>query len=168
MLTEGQKNYLMKLSPERADSIIKIKPFNSSLAFIANRIIEKIKKEVSTADPRFMGASALGISGQNDIDIYVICSQDLKEGYVLKLGKIFGEQTKSKWHWFEEGQEVSVYLSDPEDDKFKEQLEIFKIFKNNQQILKDYENLKTSMNGKTYREYQIAKYEFYNQVLGIN
>ena len=55
----------------------------------------------------------------------------------------------------------------PKDQKQKEQIEIFEIFKNSPEILKEYEELKLSMNGKTYKEYQIAKYEFYNRVLGL-
>ena len=48
----------------------------------------------------------------------------------------------------------------------KEQIKIFNIFKNSHAILKEYEKLKSSMNGKAYKDYQIAKYKFYNRVLG--
>ena len=115
-----------------------------------------------------MGASALWISGQNDVDIYIICPTLVKENYLLKLTLELGEQVRNKWQWYEDEIEVSVYLSDPKDPKFQEQLEMFKIFKNNANVLKEYETLKESMSGKTYQEYQIAKYEFYNRVLGIN
>ena len=115
-----------------------------------------------------MGASALKISGQNDVDIYVITPNGTRENYLSKLSAKFGEQTKDKWQWHDEDIEVSVYLSDPEDFKSKEQLNIFEIFSNRPEIAKEYETLKESMSGKSYREYQIAKYEFYNRILGIN
>ncbi len=168
MLTDGQKNYLDKLSPEQANRTVIIKLYDPKLLVKANSIIEKIRRQIPDSDIRYMGASALGISGQNDVDIYVICSQSQKQEYLEKLAPVFGEQIKNKWHWYENDDEISVYLSDPADHKFQEQLDIFALLKNNPEILKEYEQLKTSMNGKIYKEYQIGKYEFYNRVLGIN
>jgi GrpB-like predicted nucleotidyltransferase (UPF0157 family) len=176
MLTEGQKKYLSKLSSEKADNIISIKPYDPKTSALADKIISKIKDEIPDVDVRFMGASALEISGQNDIDIYVITSGKNKETYKNILNKIFPELSGNintlvnfhKWNWEDKGLEVSVYLSNPEEQKFQEQLDIFDLLKSNQNILKEYENLKLSMNGKTYKEYQTAKYEFYNRVLGIN
>mgnify|MGYP001570464149 CR=1 FL=1 len=96
MLTEGQKNYLSKLDPERASMPVSIKPFDPHTQIVAEKVIKKIKKQISEADIRFMGASALGISGQNDVDIYIICPADLREVYLTKLSEIFGNQL----NWF--------------------------------------------------------------------
>lgn len=168
MLLPGQKDYLSKLPPERAMAKVSIKPWDPKVIPVAENIIKKIKEKIPDADVRFMGASALRISGQNDIDIYVFCSDEEKDIYNEKLKELFGEKVKEeKWKFFEDGFEISVYINNPENQKQKEQIEIFEIFKNNPQILKEYEELKLSMNGKTYREYQIAKYLFYNRVLGI-
>ena len=98
----------------------------------------------------------------------MLCSDEVKDFYTEKLKGLFGEKTKEKkWKFFQGGFEVSVYINNPKDQKQKEQIEIFEIFKNSPEILKEYEELKLSMNGKTYKEYQIAKYEFYNRVLGL-
>ena len=167
MLTLGQKEYLSKLSPDRANLPVIIKPYDPQTKIIAGNITKLIKEKIFDADIRFMGASALGISGQNDIDIYILCSDEAKEEYTLKLSGVFGNILKNKWHWLKDGYEVSVCIKDPKDKKFKEQLDIFEAFKNNN-ILKEYENLKISMNGKSYQEYQKAKYEFYNRILNIN
>ena len=168
MLTENQNKYLAKLSSERASKAIIIKPYDSILADIAEKVIIKIKREIPDIDVRFMGASALKISGQNDIDIYIMCKNDeLKEIYLSKLKLIFGEQIKNKWHWYENEIEISVYLSNPENQNMKEQLEIFDILNTSPELLKEYELLKSSLNGKPYNEYQTAKYKFYNRVLGV-
>lgn len=167
MLTEGQQNYLLKLDPERANTPVFVNTFDPRTKVIAKEIMGKIKNEIPDADIRFMGASALGISGQNDVDIYIICPHDIKENYLFKLKPVFGEQIKNKWQWEEEEIEVSVYLSDPTDQKFQEQLDIFDLLKNDHKILQEYEKLKEQMNGKSYKEYQVAKYEFYNRVLNI-
>ena len=169
MLLPGQKDYLSKLPPERAMAKVSVKPWDSKVVSVAESIIKKIKEKIPDADVRFMGASALRISGQNDIDIYVLCSDKDKNAYTERLKELFGEKAKEKkWKFSDDGLEVSVYINNPEDQKQKEQIEIFEIFKNNQKILKEYEELKLSMNGKTYKEYQIAKYEFYNKVLGLS
>ena len=47
----------------------------------------------------------------------------------------------------------------------KEQNDIFNILKTNPDILKEYEDLKISLNGQSFREYQRQKYKFYNRVL---
>lgn len=169
MLTEGQKNYLNKLSTERSQSIVRILPFNPQTQSAAQGVIDKIKTLIPKVDVRFMGASALGISGQNDVDVYLVTREDRQAEYLSKLQTLFGEQQKkNKWNWYKDGIEISVYLSNPDDQKFKEQLDIFDLFKNNQKILREYERLKKSPDGKTYKEYQTAKYEFYNRVLGIS
>jgi GrpB-like predicted nucleotidyltransferase (UPF0157 family) len=169
MLTKGQKDYLSKLNPKRANSPVIINKYNLQTEKVTKKVIDIIIKKIPKADVRFMGSSALKICGQNDVDIYIICPPNLKNNYLSKLKPIFGNQikNKNKWKWIENGIEVSVYLSDPNDKKFQEQLEIFNIFKNNSQILKKYEELKKTLNGKSYKEYQIAKYEFYNRILNI-
>jgi len=167
MLTEGQKNYLNNLSNERSEGLITITPYNPKTDLIAEKVVKQIKEILPESDIRYMGASALKISGQNDVDIYIISTNDLKETYLSKLSVKFGNQIKRKWQWFDDGIEVSVYVSDPSDAKFQEQLRIFDILKHTPEILKKYEVLKESMNNRSYKEYQIAKYEFYNKVLGL-
>jgi hypothetical protein len=112
-----------------------------------------------------MGASALGISGQNDIDIYVLGSSDKLDGWILTLKELFGEQIKGEWQFNRNGFEISIYAADPESPTQKKQIEMFEKLKGNKSILKDYEKLKESMNGGTYKDYQIAKYEFYHKLL---
>lgn len=166
MLTEGQKNYLARLTKERLENIVNVFPYNPKTEAIAEKVMNQIKEVIPKADVRYMGASALKISGQNDVDIYIMTPNNVKEDYLSKLSVKFAEQNKKKWQWHDDGIEVSVYLSDPEDFKFKEQIAIFEIFKTKPEITKGYEVLKELMNGKSYGEYQKAKYEFYNRVLG--
>jgi len=167
MITQKEQNYLDNLSPEEAGRIISITPYSSEVHEIAEKVMAKIKSILPDADVRFMGASALKISGQNDIDIYVLTDTLNHPKYLSVLNELFGEQTKHKWHWLEKGYEVSVYLSDAADPDQKRQIDMFELLRSNREILNEYEALKSSMNGKTYREYQTAKYEFYNKILGV-
>ena len=168
MLTREQERYLQNLPEAKANKLMVIKPYNPKTKIIAQRILTMIKDVIPEADARFMGASALGISGQNDVDIYIMCMDRMKDDYHSKLGTILGKTARNEWTWEEEGVEISVYLSDPDDKNFREQIEIFEVFTHNPKALREYELLKESMNGKTYREYQIAKYGFYNRALGMS
>jgi hypothetical protein len=167
MLQEGQKAYLNSLPLERLNAPVSIKPYNHKIAEVAERVIKKIRERIPSADVRFMGASALKISGQNDIDIYVLTESYIKDKYIKKLEQVLGKWPERKWHWYEDNFEISVYISDPDNYKLKEHLDLFKILSTDEGVLNEYEALKFSMNGKTYKEYQVAKYEFYNRILGI-
>lgn len=48
----------------------------------------------------------------------------------------------------------------------KEQIELFHIFKEKPDLLKEYEQIKLASNGIAFREYMRRKYEFFNKVLG--
>jgi len=167
-MTEGERKYLAELSLERAGKIIHIQPYDPKIAGVARRVMVQISNVLPDADVRFMGASALCISGQNDIDVYVLSPAEYQAHSVSQLTSIFGaEQKRAKWNWLEDGFEVSVWVRDPNTLKIKEQLRIFELFSTRPDILKEYEALKCSCNGKTYFQYQVAKYDFYNRVLGI-
>ncbi|OGD06817.1 hypothetical protein A3H89_04700 [Candidatus Amesbacteria bacterium RIFCSPLOWO2_02_FULL_48_11] len=64
---------------------------------------------------------------------------------------------------------MELYLTDLGNEIYntsmKEQNDIFNILKTNPDILKEYEDLKISLNGQSFREYQRQKYKFYNRVL---
>jgi GrpB-like predicted nucleotidyltransferase (UPF0157 family) len=165
MIKESQRKYLESLTPERLNSKVYVQPYDPKIEKIAEKIIGKIRKLIPNVDVRFLGASALKISGQNDIDIYILTPKESKENYINLLKDELGPWPTRKWKWSEEGIEISVYLSDPDDYKLKEQLDLFEILTTNKQVLREYEDLKESMNGSTYEDYQTAKYEFYNKVL---
>lgn len=165
MLQPDEQNYLDKLPPEEAERIIHIQPYTPYIQTLADNVISRLRAKIPGARIEFMGASALGISGQNDIDIYVLASEAEQEKYHTILTDLLGEQIKHKWHWMEEGYEISVYLADPTSPTQKRQIEMHTLLKNNPELLKEYEQLKAAVDGQTYKVYQTAKYEFYNRVL---
>jgi GrpB-like predicted nucleotidyltransferase (UPF0157 family) len=165
MLSLDEQDYLDHLPPEKIDEIVVVKPYDPQIENIAKNIIQKIQTVTPDADVRFMGASALGISGQNDVDIYILGSPEKLDGWVIKIKELYGERIKGKWQFCRDGCEVSVYIANPNDPNQKKQITVFEKLKNNPSTLKAYERLKESMNGKTYKDYQIAKYEFYHKLL---
>jgi GrpB-like predicted nucleotidyltransferase (UPF0157 family) len=163
MLTKGEKDFLSKIP---ADKKVSIYPFDPKVKLVAKELVASIRKMFPNLEVKYMGASALGISGQNDIDIYAISSSSDFDKYLPSLTKLFGEPlhkhgTFIEWKFKKNNFDVEFYLTEPP----KEHIKVFEILKGSPDLLKEYEYLKASMNGKSFRQYQEKKYEFYNRIL---
>lgn len=168
MLTEAQANYL-KTIPE--DKLVHVKPYTGELQRIANQIISEVKAISQDIDIRLMGATGLGISGQGDLDMYMLHPKEDFNLYLPKLIELFGEPTHQhednvEWMFEREGIEVELYLTDPSTPSMAEQIRVFELLKDNNELRDEYEKLKSDSDGKRFRDYQRAKYEFYNKILG--
>ena len=154
MLTKTQKERLANMPVEKANKVVHIKPYNPTTSSIARKIINQIKKTIPKVRLKFMGASALGIAGLNDIDIWIFCSLEQREKYIRKLSIIFKSKISERfdWKWTEQGIPISVKLANTKDINVQGQLVHFKVFSKNKDILKNYEDLKISLNGKNYKK----------------
>lgn len=170
MLTKTQKEYLANLPAEKARKLISIKSYDPKIGLLAKNIIRNIKRTIPKVKVRFMGASAFGIAGLNDIDIYIFCSSNQKKEYMKRLSRIFSVKIneKDKWKWTEDNINISVKVTDPNERKRKEYFLIHKLFKTNKDLLKKYEDLKISMNGRSYKEYSVAKMDFLTRIVCAN
>ena len=171
MLTDEQLRYLNRIPKDR---IINIYPFDPvKVEQISDSVLDRIRSSISEIwRVEFYGSSALGISGQKDIEVMILCPADLFPEYLPALIKEFGNSkpwtkgaTSIGWEWEEDGYNVELYLADPDSKSTKEQLKVIEILKENRELLDEYENLKSSFDGKSYRDYQKAKYKFYNRIL---
>lgn len=166
MLSPGEEDFLSKIP---GDKIVTVKPYDEKIAWVAEEIIGKIKRALPELEVRFMGASALGISGQGDIDIYIFSSPEDFDKHLSELEEIFGPKVPSisiiKWAFLKEGHEVEIYLTDPTSEAMKKQIKIFEILQKDVALRDGYERLKESMSGKPFGEYQRKKYEFYHRIL---
>jgi orotate phosphoribosyltransferase len=143
-----------------------VRPYSPKVAVIARNVTKTIRRAIPNADVRFLGASALKLSGQNDIDIWILCPPKLKHKYIAKLKGLWGDPVKRgrKWKWTEHGYEIAVNVVDPANRIRKEKLRLFEILQENAEVRHAYETLKTSYSGRTYKEYLIAKMEFLNEL----
>jgi len=163
MLTKEEKDYLKKVP---ASKKVSVKPFDPKAKKVGESIIAKIKKTLPKSKVLFMGATALGIAGQNDLDIYVLAKSRDFSKHLPKLKQLFGNpknihKTFVEWNFTENGYPVELYLTEPPE----RQIKVHKILKSNKKLLKEYEDLKLKYNGKSFRDYQKAKYEFYHTIL---
>lgn len=168
MITREEENFL-KTVP--VSNKVYVKPFNKRVEEISRGIISKVKRIFPELEVLHMVASALEISGQNDIDIYILCGREDFDKYLPGLEKVFGKRDKKsiiQWSFKENGFDVELYLTDPSNPTMQRQIKVFEILKSNKKLLGEYEKLKRSMNGKSFRGYQRKKYEFYNKILMDN
>ncbi len=167
MLTWDEEDYLNKISE---DKIVNIKPYNIRIKEIADKINQIILSAVPGLEIRHLGASALEISGQGDIDIYIFCQPMDFDKYICSLVGVFGEPKSKKsdsvvWKLIKESYEVEIYLTDPSSEPMQRQITIFEALKKDKKLLDKYEKIKEEMNGKSFREYQKRKYEFYHKII---
>lgn len=167
MLTNAEERYLLTIPKDKK---VTIAPYSTKLSTIAESLINKVKVPFPELDVVFMGASGLGISGQGDIDLYALSPAINFQKYLPTLKQIFGnpehEHKESvEWAFIIEGINVEFYLTDPQTESMKRQIKVFQILKKNNTLLDEYRILKEKMNGKSMREYQRRKYEFYNRIL---
>lgn len=167
MLTKDEIDFLNKIP---VDKKVQIHPFNPKVANIAEDIIKSINNIYPDLEVKHMGASALGISGQNDVDVYAFSNPSGFDKYLSGLVSLFGEplhkhETFCEWKFKRNEFNIEFYLTAKKSETMEKQIRVFETLKNNSDLLKEYENLKSSMNGKPFREYQEKKYEFYHRIL---
>ena len=169
MLTQAQKTYILKI-PE--DSLANIKPWDGTVACFAKDLVEELHSATSDLEILWSGSLALGILGENDIDLTFFAEPNNFEKYLSKLAFVLGDpqikgEEKILWRTKKEGQRIDAYLGSKNSDEIKSQIRFFESLSSDKDLLKEYEILKKESVGKTLREYQERKCEFYNNVLGI-
>ncbi|MDP3994851.1 MAG: GrpB family protein [bacterium] len=167
MLTKDEKDSLSKIPKNKK---VKIITYNTEVTRMAKKIIVSIKTVYPNINIEHMGASALKISGQNDIDIYAFSDSSDFDEYLLGLIRLFGKplhkhKTFIEWKFKKNNFDIELYLTDKNSETMKRQITVFEQLKNDKDLLREYEILKESMNNKPFRDYQKKKYEFYHRVL---
>ncbi len=168
MLTQGEIDFLNKIP---VDKVVNVFPYDPQLEETAQEIINRIKSTFPNLEIIYMGASALKISGQGDIDIYCLAKPQDFSQYLPGLTEIFGYPKSSKidsiaWELERNGNPVELYLAYPSSEPMKRQIAIFEKLQSDPKLLQEYEKLKKSFSGKLFKEYQKKKYEFYHKILG--
>jgi len=167
MLTHSQKEYMAGI-PENANA--DIQPWNPNAAKFAEGLIEKL--EQATGLEIFWGGSlALGILGQNDVDLTLFSESKDFEKYIQGVVSILGEPKyklidKILWRTTKDGYRVDAYLGSKNSKGVQSDIFFSNSLKNNPAFLQEYMSLKKEM-GLSAREYYKRKNEFYNKVLTL-
>lgn len=166
MIKESQEKYLSTL-PD--DKIIVVKPFDPKVQEVAKGIIDQLKIALPELTIHFGGAAALGIAGQNDIDINILATPEEYDKYSPIIEKIFGEPkrkgTSIKWEFVRDGFDVELYLNDKNSKNLQEQIHVFEVLSENKELRDQYEQIKMPYGPIDFKEYMRKKYEFFNKIL---
>lgn len=170
MLTSEQEKWINHLSD---DSKIKIVPFDPT----SQEKFEKIKSIIQaklgeSIKVEHHGASRFGISGQDEIDIYVPVSERQFDEYLEPLTELFGKPRshypleRARFITTIEEKHIDVFLINETGGGWLECLMFEERLKSEPTILDKYRKLKENGNGLSVREYYRNKIEFINSVLG--
>jgi GrpB-like predicted nucleotidyltransferase (UPF0157 family) len=170
MLTEKQEKWVQHLSDE---SIIYIVPFDPScydkFESVKSLIQSKLGKQQIV---EHRGASSLGISGQDEIDIHIPVPVKDFNNMINPLEELFGPVRghypleRARFNTFIDGKKIEIFIVNEESPAWIEGQKFYEHLKNNPETLEQYRILKESLNGLTTREYYRRKLEFMNKILG--
>lgn len=119
------------------------------------------------------GASALGISGQDEIDIYVPVSSGDFDMYVEKMRRVFGDPgslyplIRARFRVKGYKKHIDVFIINKEDKGWIDSEIFTNWLLSHPNTLEEYRKLKEGNAGLSTKEYYTRKTEFINRVLEI-
>lgn len=169
MLTLKQKKWIDHLSESNK---IVIKPYDSTAPEKFEKVKARIQKVLGEKiKVEHCGATALKISGQDEIDIYIPVSPKDFGKLLIPLEKFFGEPKslypleRARFVTIEGGKRVDIFLINKDDDDWKNGVRFETYLKTHSKALDEYRKLKENGNGLSVREYYRRKINFINKIL---
>lgn len=149
------------------DKKVDIEEYNPEIKEQAQGFVNKITKMLPNLKIHFLGSVALEVPGQKDIDIIIECLPHNFDNVVPILTGIIGEAKKERNNfveWVFQKDEITyeLLLIDPRSKRFKVNINTYEKLKRNK---KKYAEMKIKCMGKSMREYQRKKFEFFNSIL---
>ena len=117
------------------------------------------------------GASSLGISGQDEIDVYIPVLASQFNDTVVHVQSLFGEpkslgkDKRARYKTEMDGKRIDLFVVNEEHEEWKQHQRLKQYLISNPKVLDTYRELKGNSAGKSTREYYRAKLEFINMVL---
>ena len=172
MIKESQEKYLASLPDGK---VIEVKPYDPRVQKVADEIINQITEVLPDSDLHFGGAAALGIAGQNDIDISILYDPLEFDRHFSYLEKLFGHPSRIgtspknksvKWEFQRDDFDVELYITLKGSPASQEQIKVFGLLSQNKALRDEYEQIKLPYGPIDFKEYMRKKYEFFNKILG--
>lgn len=169
MLTLAQEKWIAHLSDETK---IKIVPFDPSSV----EKFEKIKAKIwsvfgNKINVYHCGATNLGISGQDEIDVYIPVPKQSFNSLITPLADLFGPPAshypleRARFKTFIDEKHIDVFLINETSSGWINGVKFEKYLRSHPKALESYRVLKEKGNGLSTREYYRRKIEFINDIL---
>ncbi len=169
MLTSEQQKWVDHLSDTDTISIV---PFDQTAEEKFIFVKERIRSALGAYVPvEHHGAASLGISGQDEIDIYVPIPMEKFDAFLELLKELFGEPRstyplrRARFVTDVDGKHADVFLITESSDDWLRSIAFETHLKNHPDDLDAYRKLKERSAGLSVREYYRRKIEFINGIL---
>lgn len=167
MITPAQQKWIDTLS-DRKVSIVPYDPKTDELFAVVREKIFAVLGPEALVDHG--GASSLGISGQDEIDVSIVAEADKFDEYIPKLEKIFGPvrsryADRARFEVKEDGKKIDLKIVDASHVNYLEGKKFEAYLRNHSKDLGNYRILKETADGVTVKEYYSRKTEFINTTL---
>ena len=164
------RSWFMKFSPTKP---VKIVPYNPKILVIVNEFTKLLRKTIgNNVTIEHRGATALGISGVGEVDLYIMVSPKKWKKILSKLEKKFGKPGSLDHEWARFNQvykniEFEIMLVHENcKDNIENQI-FFNHLKSNKKDLERYEQLKVKYSRVSEREYYLQKDKFIKRILKL-
>jgi GrpB-like predicted nucleotidyltransferase (UPF0157 family) len=171
MLTPEQETWLVHL-PDQDQ--VTIHPFDPT----AQQKFEAVKLKLQAvlgmnARVEHHGATRLGISGQDEIDVYVPVPEQQFMACLAPLTAAFGQPRshypleRARFVTYEDGKHVDIFLINATCHGWLDGLKFMAYLTTHPDVLDAYQLLKETGHGLSTRAYYRRKLEFFNEVLSL-
>lgn len=169
MLTPEQEKWINHLSDKDKINIV---PFDPTAEAKFQKVRQRVQGALGEEVPvEHRGASSLGISGKDEIDVYIPTPSAKFDSLIGPLTELFGEPRslypleRARFVTEEGGKYIEVFLINEETSAWKNGVEFETYLRSHPEALEEYRKLKESGNGLSVREYYRRKIEFLNEIL---
>jgi GrpB-like predicted nucleotidyltransferase (UPF0157 family) len=171
MLRPEQEKWINHLSNEDPITIV---AFDATAA----EKFEAVKKQIQAVlgeniQVEHRGATSLGISGQDEIDVYIPVAEESFNSLFALLSAAFGSPRshypleRARFVTFEKGKHVDIFLINDACRGWLDGVAFEDYLKSHPAALESYRLLKESGHGLNTREYYRRKIEFINSILNL-
>lgn len=168
MITPEQEKWIAHLSDEEQVTIF---PFDPS----AGQKFEAVRARILSAlgpgtQVLHRGATSLGISGQDEIDIYIPVSETDFNALLAPLAAAFGPPhshyplERARFVTIEGGKHVDIFLANTASQGWIDGVRFENYLVTHPEALERYRLLKEAGDGSSVREYYRRKTEFINEI----
>lgn len=170
MITKEQKKWLNHLGDENKIDII---PYNPKTKDVFKIIKKDLIKILGKTRISHRGSTALKISGQGEIDLYIPATKKFFNIYLGKLIKYLGQPgslyplERVRFVKYIDDIKIEIFLINKNNSGWKNCIRFERYLKKNPKSLREYERLKNRICGVSTRKYYTVKTKFINKILEI-